>query len=346
VPLDHASTSPWDGESLRLSSVGGALVLCALDGYVLAATGAARALLESMGIEACARLPATLWADVREAPLGEAIVWTPPGRDEQLGCTRYAVEPSLALLLMREVTGKQRTLSRRLHQQRLESAGRLVASLAHDLRAALAPIVFNAATLARALPDDDPTCAPMLAEISVAAGSLQRIVDEVLDFARLGPPRRFVVSLAEVVPRACTLLRSALRAAGHHVTIAIPPEASRVQGNPIMIEQIALNLVLNAVEAGEQVRVAITASPEPAAGPSAAPMIRVRFVDDGPGVQEHVRGRLFEPFFTTKAAGTGLGLATAREAARALGGELLLQHAGPGATFALLLPTAEPRGDA
>lgn len=324
----------WDGARLRLDAVGGALCLCTCDGRILGATPAARQLLVALGPEAADRIPADLWRSTCGTPLGEATLWTPPARDERIGCTRHPVGDELFLLVMREISDKQRALAHRLHQQRLESTGRLVASLAHDLRAALAPIVFNAAIL-EAEPTDPVEHRQLVSEIAVAATSLRRIIDEVLDFARLGPPRRDAVSLLEVLSRAGTLLRSLLRAQGSTVSLEIPAEATWVHGNPIVIEQIALNLVLNAIEAGPRTHIAISASPEPEGA-----FVRVRFHDEGPGIPELVRGRIFEPFFTTKDRGTGLGLATSREAARELGGDLLLEAPRSGTTFALLLPMA------
>lgn len=91
--------------------------------------------------------------------------------------------------------------------------------------------------------------------------------------------------------------------------------------DPDLLEQVLLNLLRNAREAGTQVRV------EAQAG-------CIRVLDDGPGLSPEVRARLFQPFFTTKAQGTGLGLAIARNLTRALGGKLSLKDHRPSGTCA------------
>jgi signal transduction histidine kinase len=76
-------------------------------------------------------------------------------------------------------------------------------------------------------------------------------------------------------------------------------------------------------------------------------MVRITVTDDGPGVPEGVRESIFHPFFTTHPEGSGLGLTTAREAAREMGGDLILEPSARGARFVALLQAAErrPQGD-
>jgi len=104
--------------------------------------------------------------------------------------------------------------------------------------------------------------------------------------------------------------------------------------NPIVVEQILVNLVLNALEsdpAPREVSIDIT---------SRDGLCCVVVEDDGPGIADSLRETVFEPFFTTKTQGTGIGLTSAREAARELGGDLSLEPSGSGARFCLWLPPA------
>ena len=117
-------------------------------------------------------------------------------------------------------------------------------------------------------------------------------------------------------------------------------------GNPIAIEQIVVNLLLNATEAagGAPVRVRITS--EPVAATSGKPhpwrsldqMVLIRIADDGPGIPPDRRHAIFEPFTTSKPDGTGIGLALARDAAASLGGHLALEDTERGASFTLVRP--------
>ena len=332
----------WDGEALRLDRIGGALAVCSADGVLLGASLPARALLGRFGVSLDSLpvpLPAALWAALARTPHGEATDWVPTDHPEGLclGCTPYAVDGGLVLLLMREVSERQRALAQRLHKQRLESMGRVVASMAHDIRTFLAPIVFNGEALlatsdTRWHEDERDALREMLA----ATEGLRRLVDGILDFARVGPPVLEAVSLAEVFSRASGLLRSLLRDGRHTLDVDLTPDAVWVRGNRMVIEQAVVNLLSNAFEGAPQGGVVgATSTVEEVGGPR---MVRLVISDDGPGVPEGLRKNLFQPFFTTKPGGTGLGLAATRDAVRDLGGDVVLEPSDVGASFAILLP--------
>jgi len=329
----------WDGARLRLAGVGGSMLVCTREGTVVGATPSASALLDRLGVPAgtTRRLPTTLWSSVGAAPEGEARAWRPDESPESacLGCTRYALGPTHDLLLMREVTDKQVALSRRLHQQRLQAIGRLVATMAHDLRAPLSVIVFHSEVLSKrtaTLSADDVR--ERAEEIRLAAHGLQSSIDGVLDYARLGPPITQPIHVDSIVRRVAALLRHTIRDGGHRLSIPSNARPTPVMANPIVVEQILVNLVLNALEsdpAPREVSIDIT---------SRDGLCCVVVEDDGPGIADSLRETVFEPFFTTKTQGTGIGLTSAREAARELGGDLSLEPSGSGARFCLWLPPA------
>ena len=121
-------------------------------------------------------------------------------------------------------------------------------------------------------------------------------------------------------------------------------DAEWVRGNSLTIEQIFVNLLLNAAQAfTDRGHVRIIAERMPLTNPGAqAPTIRVRVVDDGPGVPERLRSSIFDPFFTTRDEGTGLGLTNALEAAQSSEGRLVLESSESGASFAVYLPESPP----
>ena len=310
----------WDGASLRLEGVAsGALAVCDASGRLLGASPPARALLARLGElgDGPLALPAGLWRSIARAEPGESSEWAPAEGDLCLGCTAYPLEGGRLLLLMRDVSEKQRQLASRLQRQRLESMGQIVASIAHDIRSFLAPVVFNAEVLLdgaqRAGREEDEGA---IAEMLVATTGLRRLVDEILDFARVGPPVVERVSLTDVLARASGLLRSVLREGGHSLVVDLAPDALLVRGNPISIERGLVNVLVNATEAGRALRIGVSSRRTTSSG---RPMVRVQISDDGPGIPESALGSLFRPFFTTKPAGTGLGLSAARDALRDLG---------------------------
>ncbi len=315
---------------LQLDQVAAPLALCDTAGRLLAWTEAARELLARCGADANS-LPEALWRELAAAPCGEAVTWRPEGTI-CLGCTRYAVGSTQMLVLMREVSGKQRELSQRMQQQRLEATGSLVAAIAHDIRGALATVIFNADVLAtRGVEMDRATLGTFLTEIMGGAERLKEIVDGLLDFARLRVQVQPAIALDPVLQRCAALLRPKFRDRGAELTITHAEPDPRVRGNPLIIEQIVQSLLQNALEAGA---LHICVHSEPNDGGR----VRLRVHDDGPGVAADLHERIFEPFFTTRSTSTGLGLATSREAARHIGGDLLIDPAEYGASLSLFLP--------
>jgi signal transduction histidine kinase len=333
---------------MRLSDLHAPVVVCSPDGTVVNATAEALELLERVhGTDAYGgALPRELWEHLEAAPAGEAVDWRPPGGGRGvLGCTRYGFGDHY-MLLMKEVSQKHAALSRRMHSQRLEATGRLVASVAHELRNAVASIVYSAELLDLTGGDTSPeTLRDTVSEMVAASRQLQSSVSSLLGYARLGPSVFVPVSLRDVMTRAQGFLRSVYRDGERQLQVEIPAAADCVQGNTLTIEQIFVNLLLNASEAAPGplcVRIEADLAIPPDA-PSYTPLhVRVRVSDDGPGIPPRLRESVFQPFFSTREQGTGLGLTIASEAANSLGGVLVLEDSpGPGACFAVYLPRSQ-----
>lgn len=338
-PRDQA----WTGTHMRLEEIGGAIAVCTTTGNLVGATPTARSLLSRLGVVSSSdptSLSPEFWQQLASTPAGEAGEWRPPAQNDAcLGCTRYALGASHVLLLMREVSQKQNALVDRLHRQRLELTGRLVATIAHDLRAPLSAIVFNCDVLSRGVASVAPeVVAEILREMTVAAERLRRAIDGLLAFARLGPPVNDEVSVRDVVDRVSSLLRPAFRDKAGTLRVRLGEPTPRVRGNPLVIEQILVNLVWNALESSQR-GVTVDIDAERELEPSC--VVSIVVADDGPGIAPELRARVFDPFFTTKPQGTGLGLTTAREAAIELGGDIRLEASGRGARFVVTLVAAQ-----
>ncbi|HKU41919.1 MAG TPA: ATP-binding protein [Polyangiales bacterium] len=323
-------------------------VLCQRSGEIEAATGHSVELLRRAGIAIGPQgaMPDELWELLERAAPGEAVEWRPPSAGASvLGCTRYHCAEGY-LVLMKEVSHKHAELSRRLHRQRLEATGRLVASVAHDLRNAVASIMYNAEVLEMTgldLPREEVMATH--ADMIDACKSVRASVESLLGYARLGPSVFVPVSVREVMNRAQGFLRSIYRDGARQLSVHIHPAADWVQGNTLTIEQIFVNLLINAAEAAAegstlQVRVESELALPPRAA-SGEPQVCVRVWDNGPGVADRFRESIFQPFFSTREHGTGLGLTVAFEAAQSLGGTLVLEDRSPGACFAVFLPRGQ-----
>ncbi|MDH5676196.1 MAG: HAMP domain-containing histidine kinase [Myxococcales bacterium] len=327
---------------LELEAVGFPMVVCDAGGRIMAATPEARTLMGEVGARCdglpCA-MPESLWQALSSTPIGQSTDYRPETDSERcIGFTRYRYGRDWQLLLMREITDVQVELRRRLQQQRLEAIGRLVAGIAHDLRAPLSSIVFGASVLAQRCDEmSREQIKEKLGQINAAAARQQQTIAGLLDFARLGPPVKVDLSLRHTLSRVAALLRPTLRDGGHQIIVQVDEDADAVHGNPLVIEQILVNLIINATEAAEGAcRIQLHGEC------AAANTVHVHVRDDGPGIPEQLRARIFDPFFTTKREGTGLGLMTAREAAINLGGNLELSPgtSDGGAHFIVTMPAA------
>lgn len=335
--------------SLDIATVEAPIAVCTANGGLKAATAPALALLRRASTRdpASTMIPPDLWRLLERAAVGEAVEWRPPGsRHEVIGCTRYGTAGGGYVLLMKEVSSKHVALSERLNRQQTHSTERLVASIAHDIRSSVASVVYSADFLTVSGADIAPAVlTEAVRDIARASVSLQQTVDALLDYAHLGPSVSVSVSLRDVLNRALGSLRTHYREGAHRVRMDLAPRAEWVRGNPIVIEQILVSLLLNAVEASSSPRcVIVTAFPAVRTeGPVLATpfYVCIRVWDDGPGIPQDVRDLVFDPFFTTKQGNTGLGLHLARQAAESLNGSLELTDDDSGTCFSLHLPACE-----
>jgi signal transduction histidine kinase len=219
-----------------------------------------------------------------------------------------------------------------VHTERLSAVGALVAGVAHELNNPLQTILGSAEVLL----DEQPEGRRELELIRREAGRAAQIVRNLLAFVRRTTPDRVTADFNELVRKTIDLRQYHLERSNIVVHVELHPERLPVLVNPEEIQQIVLNLVLNAEQALESRHGGrMTVRTFPRGGSQV-----VEIVDDGPGIERELRGRIFEPFFTTKEVGqgTGLGLSISHGIALAHGGSLELCSAAAGACFQLSLP--------
>jgi signal transduction histidine kinase len=327
--------------TISLERTSAALIVCDVEGRVLGGSRAGRDLIARAGIDLQnlpAPLTAAFWALLLSHQVGESVQWRPGAeREVTLSCARHHLGDDW-LLILNEASLQQSQLAYRLHQQRLESLGRVVAAAVHDLRAPLSSIVFGIDVLARRASHlSNERGREIIQDVRTAAFCLRETIDCLLDYLRLGPPVPSAVSIQNVLLRTQSLLRPQLRMGPHELALVVDHAVS-VRGNLITIEQIFVNLVINSLEAAVgPTKVQISTS-------VAGSRLRVLVEDDGPGIRAEQRHLVFEPMFTTKQNGVGLGLTSARDAARAVGGDVELVGWVGGTAFAVLLPICAEEG--
>ena len=250
-------------------------------------------------------------------------------------------------------------LSDRRHMQSLQDAAtqvnEFIATLAHELRNPLAPIRTAVEVMAK-VPGSDPAQQAMRETIDRQSAQLARIVDDMLDIARVTRGAMSLelasVDLAEALRRAIETSAPAIEAGRHRLDVELPPEPLVVHGDMHRLTQILVNLLNNAARYTPQAgRIAVRARRE-----DGWSVIEVS--DNGRGIEPGMLERIFHMFVQGRAAlekigaGLGVGLALARRIAEAHGGALQAQSEGEnkGAQFTLRLPLlktpAQPIGTA
>jgi len=231
----------------------------------------------------------------------------------------------------------ERASAEAVRAEREQLRSTLLSSVSHDLRTPLAAITGAASTL-RDQALDDATRRELLDALCEEADRMDRLVGNLLDMTRLASgtvtPRREWIPVDELVGAALARVEHELDQ--HHVRTAVPEYPALVSVDPVLVEQLIVNLLDNAARhtpAGTEVQVSAEAS---------AGALTLEVTDSGPGVPEPLRERIFERFQrggATAGRGAGLGLAIARAIAEVHGGTLtLLERPGGGARFRLELP--------
>jgi signal transduction histidine kinase len=239
--------------------------------------------------------------------------------------------------------------------QKLAAVGMLAAEVAHEIGTPLNVISGRAEVLDRSLPEDHPGHRH-LDLILKQAERIGGIVRALLDYSR---PRRPVLEPEAVLPiigRVADLLLGRCRDREVRIGLELPVGLPPILGDTDHLQQLFLNLLLNALDASPQGgTIRVTTGTDPVLAPedrtavtrgkAESPCLAVHIVDEGPGIPPERLPHVFLPFFSTKARGqgTGLGLPIAEEIVRAHGGEVeVLTAPGRGTEVIVRLPLAHP----
>jgi len=284
---------------------------------------------------------------VRDGDLSSAV---PVQRNDELGLlaeefNRMVAELRHARAKLDEETESRRRLQRHLQDaDKLITIGQLSAGLAHEIGSPLQVINGRAQQLVDRPGDADET--RRLAEILVEqTNRITRIVDQLMRFARSRPAHRTAIDLPTTVRGVFDLLSFEARRRGVRLTVEADPQLPTLHADPDQMQQVALNLVTNALNAtpsGGEIRIRLTTSVLAESGKAA---LRLVVSDSGMGISASDREHLFEPFFTTRAqqGGTGLGLAIVKAIITDHDGSVsVAAEPDGGSCFTVDLPLVEP----
>ena len=239
----------------------------------------------------------------------------------------------------------QRHRSELAHLSRVSLMGEMAASLAHELNQPLAGIVSNAAAGQRFIDYGNvtlPELRELLADISADGRRASEVVRGIRRMVKKGETVRQQMNLNDVVKKVVQIVNPDALLRGCEVKTALEPTLSAIEGDPIQLQQVLLNLVINSFDAMrdspvENRKVEITTEW------NGDGSIRTSVRDYGVGISEETRKRLFDPFFTTKGDGLGMGLAIVRSIVESHAGTIMAENAeGGGARFHFTLSANPP----
>ncbi len=230
------------------------------------------------------------------------------------------------------------------HMNRVSMMGELAASLAHEITQPIASARNNARAALNFLDQRPPDLGEVTEAIDCVVGDSDRagdIIDRIREHIKKAPPRKGRFDLNAAINEVIVLARSAITENGVSVQTGLANGLSPVQGDRVQVQQVVLNLVLNAVEAMGSVEAgARELSISTAQDQTDSVLVEVR--DSGPGIGPEQVERVFEAFYTTKSGGTGMGLSICRSIIDAHGGRLWAEANKPrGAVFRFTLPGAQ-----
>ncbi len=257
------------------------------------------------------------------------------------------------LCVGQDVTERRQLQQQSMQRQKLESIGLLAGGIAHDFNNLLTPIMGAAELIMTSAPPGDPIYR-RASTICDAAGKAAGLVKQILSFSSKQAIDTKWHDLNEIVGGFISILRRTIRE-NIDIKSNLCPGGCPVLANRTQIEQILLNLAVNAQDAiagtGTITINTMRMTPESEScgqdtDSDSKRLIVLTFGDDGRGMDESVIGQVYDPFFTTKPAGlgTGLGLSTVYGIVRQHGGHIELESRhGHGTTFRIFLPEAPPR---
>jgi signal transduction histidine kinase len=239
--------------------------------------------------------------------------------------------------MTRELERREESL---LQSQKLRAVGSLTAGIAHEVNNPINNIMLTASVLEEdfdSLPRNERQ--ELIGDIVEQAERAQKIVRNLLDFARESEISAERLKIKDVVQNAVNLAANQLKLSGVRLAHFLPNDMPEINGDRQYLSQVFLNLIVNATDAmGDGGTLTITGDVSLDAG-----CIAIHIEDTGPGMSHSVQKAIFDPFFTTKASGsgTGLGLSVSLGIVQKHGGEIKVESkVGEGSRFTVILPTA------
>ena len=225
-----------------------------------------------------------------------------------------------------------------LQSHKMRAVGTLTAGVAHELNNPLNNITLTAHMLLEDYEElDEDEKKDMIRDMVKESDRSKKIISNLLDFARESSSELEPLALEELLQDTIALASNQIKLSGIRIEFQSAGNLSRIHGDGQQLQQVFLNLILNAIDAspkGSKIEVLVLPADDPT-------YVAVKVIDSGSGIPEHILPSIFDPFFTTKAkgSGTGLGLSVSQGIVTKHGGRIRASsQEGKGATFTVTLP--------
>ena len=268
---------------------------------------------------------------------------TKDGRLIQIIFTRTAIRDDTGKIVGSSSVIKDVTSFRNLEKQladaeHLATLGELCAGLAHEIKNPLAGIKGAIDVIRDSTPVADKH-QDILSDVIHAVERIDKIVRDLLNYAKPKPPSHTSIDLPELVQRIAAIARTTSKHGSIPIQVCQLAPVPEFTGDETQLEQVLLNLLLNAQNAmpsGGHIEIVLDYDRDDAA-------VKMEVRDDGPGIPESIRKKIFQPFFTTRTDGAGLGLAVCLKNVQYHGGTIEVHsEAGKGTTFSISIPLLCP----
>ena len=261
-----------------------------------------------------------------------------------VGKTTFGEERHQGVAFVVDLTERKRAEAELAHANRIATMGQLSASIAHEVNQPIAAALLNAGNAARWLARQPPNLEKTKQSIDRIISDGKRaadIVSRIRDFSKNAPAQKEDLEINETILDIMRLTRAAISEHSVLVTLRLSEGLPRILGDRVQLQQVILNLIMNAIEAMSEVRegtreLLISTSEVESSS------VLVAVSDTGPGLPPASLARIFEAFYTTKPSGLGMGLSICRSIVDAHSGRLWTTPNEPhGAVFCMMLPIGE-----
>ncbi len=297
-----------------------------------AVTYANKAALEYMGLDNQGLREVNIEALMHQGTGEKDLMFRTRGDDRiTVRFSHVPLSNGCTAIVLTDISEIHRLQQEILRMDKLASVGELTSGIAHEIRNPLAGIKTTAQALQEELPENDHRSA-YISRIIVEIDRLNKLLLNFFDFAKPKDLQLRNCDLKKIIEDTLFIVQDTARQGHIRIMEFYPTEEVRIKADPDMIQQVLMNMFINALQAmssGGHMEVHLDRS---------GVNVEISVSDTGKGIPEDIRSRIFDPFFTTKPKGIGLGLSISYRLIKMHSGNITFVSGPKGTTFTITLP--------